>query len=495
MIKSAIGRNVNLVSGNYIMRSSISVILITVLCLLVLHADGAENPNVSNSFRANSNVPSQGERRRLLSSPNPLSASGNDVVTGNVGGLRHFRGVVPYGSRYYNNAYSSSSGTSSVASFMRRSVDPILSDRNPGQTRVYYEPRRTVSSFHVQNGQRTALSESIASGRAYKSSSSLPELSRVMRSENMERPLSTNNQELEQILSRHLELQEKAKESSRKMLLESKEKFNNFFEVNLQPEEVEKSLLEQRQQDIKIEKEQEPIEKNEYDITQEAKQQLENILPGEVVIHEDLPQEEQDTKQTKTVEPDASAEDETEQEVEIHITPRDEAARILGEHKTYESLAQSKFSDYMRVAEEFMRNGQFYKAADTYSLAAIWMPQDARPYAGQAFSLFAAGEYMSSSYYLGRAIEIDPALATKKYDLAGLIGDRDVFEDRLIEMSTWQQRSGSGELAFLMAYVLYHDGKIPQAQNALEAAEKEMPDSAAVGILKEVVKPESRTNP
>ncbi|MHC4857672.1 MAG: hypothetical protein ACYTBY_07745, partial [Planctomycetota bacterium] len=64
---------------------------------------------------------------------------------------------------------------------------------------------------------------------------------------------------------------------------------------------------------------------------------------------------------------------------------------VLGEHETFASLADEKFDGFMNAAEEFIRNGQFYKAADTYALAIIWKPKDARGYLGQSFSLFAAG--------------------------------------------------------------------------------------------------------
>ena len=102
---------------------------------------------------------------------------------------------------------------------------------------------------------------------------------------------------------------------------------------------------------------------------------------------------------------------------------------------------------------------------------------------------------MSSAYYLSQAIETDPAIAKKKYNLPSLIGDRDVFENRLIEMTTWQQRSGSGELAFLMAYVLYHDGQTAKAVTAIRQAAEKMPDNPAVSTLQNAIIPEPRTTP
>ena len=506
------------------------VVSIILFVSAVFYATGvcmasAENPNVGNSFGGlNSTVPSQGQQRRLLTSPNPLDATSNDVVTGNVGGLRYFHGVVPYGSQYYNSAGLSDSGTTSVDSFLRYSTNPVLSDRNPAQTRVFFEPRRTVSSFYVRNGQRTALSESIATGKSRLSTSplSLPSLTeKALQTETVQRPLSSNNQELDEILSRQFELKEKAKESTRKAFLESQDKFKNFFEIALEPEsvekpEIEKPITEQSLQELlqepTLEPEQpekqpseilepeqpgeilEPPIKGETEGQVQSQIEDELNLPAQLPIQQNFPvtapKTESGIGETQAPEDGISMKD-----IKERADQHAEAERIRGEHPTIESLAASKFSDYMRAAEEFMRNGKFYKAADTYALAAVWMPNDPRPCLGQAFALFAAGEYMSSAFYLSRAIEMDPTIAEKKYDPAELIGDRDVFENRLIEMATWQQRSNSGELAFLMAYVLYQDGKTTRAAGSIQRAEEKMPDNKAISILKDVIIPEKRTAP
>lgn len=438
----------------------ITVLFVTFVCTAV------ENPNVSTSFKSNAAVPSQGQSQRLLTRPNPLSASGNDVVTGNVGGLRYFHGVVPYGSSYYSSANLNDSGSSSITSFLRRSTNPVISDRNPGQTRSFYEPQRTVSSFYVQNGKPTALSQSIVSGKAQNNPNALPALFQKIDTENLQRPLSTNNLELEQLLSRQLKLKETAKNE----ILEDSSKFHDFFETMLKPEEFKKNI-----QELKPEDEQETSKEPELEVLKELQKEYQDAL-----LEQEPTNEEEDAQK--------ALEDE-------QFSKHAEAKSILGEHKTFASLAEAKFSKYMKAAEEFIREGKFYKAADAYSLAAIWMPEDPRPYAGKSFALFAAGEYMSSAYYLSRAIEIDPKLAAKKYDLAALIGDRDTFENRLIEMTTWQERSGSGELAFLMAYVLHHDGKVSKATTAIGKAEEKMPDSRAVAILKNVISPENGTSP
>ena len=139
----------------------------------------------------------------------------------------------------------------------------------------------------------------------------------------------------------------------------------------------------------------------------------------------------------------------------------------------------------------FLKEGKFYKAADTFALASIWAPGDARPLAGQAFALFAAGEYMSSAFYLSQAIVLNAEVASQKVNLPGLIGDRDVYENRLMEMTTWQERSSSGELAFLMAFVYHHDGKAGKAGDLILTAADQIPNDKAIQILRAVIFPDA----
>ena len=185
--------------------------------------------------------------------------------------------------------------------------------------------------------------------------------------------------------------------------------------------------------------------------------------------------------------------DATEQGRAPKTTEQAEAAALLARYKTFERLAEVRVAEYLAAGEAFLKDGKFYKAADAFSLASVWGPTDARPFAGRAFALFAAGEYLSSSFYLGQAMLRNPEAASQKVDLAGLIGDRDVYENRVVEMTTWQERSGSGELAFMMAFVFHQDGKADRAAAAIQVAAEKLPGDKAVEILRGVIAPDAAT--
>jgi hypothetical protein len=95
--------------------------------------------------------------------PNPNSRginSGNDIVTGNVGGGREFRGVVPYGSSAYIQSPQFSSSTDT---FIRRSTgSSYATDRSPGAVQPYYSPYQSVSSLSSRSSSNYSSAGSSA---------------------------------------------------------------------------------------------------------------------------------------------------------------------------------------------------------------------------------------------------------------------------------------------------------------------------------------------
>jgi hypothetical protein len=439
-----------------------------------------ENPNVGTSRSAPA---SSGQRQRFISTPNTYGGSGNDVISGNVGGMKYFHGVIPYGSSYYSGAYAGDSGSRTVNNFLRRSADPLANDRNPGQPRSYYDPARTVSSYQRPDGT-SGLSMPIQTGQGRNNPYVTLPVDPLRNPQYQRRPLSDNDMDLEQLFAKREQLQQKANDLTDQEKTERK----NFFDLSLVPEEKEK------QNNEKTEEETESAIKPRKDRLTDLQEQFAQTLNEQEKDQQTVSDQTEADKESP--QPDeqkptdyASPESDLVPKFDPEMLDRAEGKKILGEHKTFASLAEEKFTTYMNMAEDFVRNGQFYKAADTYALANVWKPKDARGYLGQSFSLLAAGEYMSSAFYLNRAMDLDSKIALKKYDLSAFIGDRDIFENRVLEISTWQQRSGSGEMAFLLAYISYQDDKAVRAKESINIAKTAMPDSKAVMILKNIIDP------
>ncbi len=166
---------------------------------------------------------------------------------------------------------------------------------------------------------------------------------------------------------------------------------------------------------------------------------------------------------------------------------RKEARRILGEHTTFAGYADDKFNTYMKRAEDFMEQGEYYKAADAYSLAEIFRRNDPLVHAGKSLALLGAGEYMSSSFYLSRTLMLYPDYIAVKVNLVAMLGDRDVLENRIVDIQRWQARSGAGELSFLLAYIYYQMDEPQWAKEELERDADKLPFPETARLLAEMV--------
>ncbi len=186
----------------------------------------------------------------------------------------------------------------------------------------------------------------------------------------------------------------------------------------------------------------------------------------------------------------ASKPEETKPMTDLEIHAR--AERIMSEQKTFAGYSQDKFNQYMRAAEGFMKQGKYYKAADSYSLASIYKPHDPLAYAGRSHALLAAGEYLSSALYLRRAIEMFNGYVDFKIDIVTMIGSMDTVEKRIADLKQWIEISNAGELQFLLAYIYLQLDRLNQASEAINAAYKQMSNVQAVGVLKAAI--EKRLN-
>lgn len=164
-----------------------------------------------------------------------------------------------------------------------------------------------------------------------------------------------------------------------------------------------------------------------------------------------------------------------------------QAGRIMGSHKSIQSLSDDKFSRHMRAGEDYLRAGKFYKAADSFALASIYRPDDPQVLAGRSHALFAAGEYMSSALFLSRALAISPDYAKSKIDLVTLLGDRSRLAGRIADVEQWFARSGSPRLQLLLGYVYFQTGRLNEATKAIEAAYTKIPQSPAIAAVKAAI--------
>jgi len=161
-----------------------------------------------------------------------------------------------------------------------------------------------------------------------------------------------------------------------------------------------------------------------------------------------------------------------------------EANRIMGRHKSLDSLSESKFNQHMRDAEEHLKAGSYYRAASCFSLASVYQADNPLALAGRGHALFAAGEYVSSALFLSRALAISPEYLQMRVDLVATLGDGNKLAGRIADIEQWLARSGSSQLQFLLGYVYYRTGQLLKAKQAIDAAYEKTPESPAVQAMK-----------
>lgn len=404
----------------------------------------------------------------------------NRIITGNVSGDRHFRGTVPYGSV---SEFQADLGSDDFSSFIRRSAGSSFR----GAANEYYLPSQTVTS--IRRGSTTGLTPPqitfVGGTGKYKPA----DLSARNRGSTyyQKRPSLPEVEELERRILKQPEL--------------VKIKDAKFKELEKTPDEsvmLKKSLELESTLTAESPKPAEPGKTEDtYERLKKARQKRKDELLKEELIGEIAPvkiepaNDETKTASDKYKEQPEQTSEQAKNELDEYSKAADMHARALeirGEHATFEEFAKAKFEQYIKAAGEFIKGKKYYMAADAYSLAEVYDLDNIEAITGMAHSLFAAGEYMSSAYLVRKALRIDPDYAKKTTHLGKLLIDKDMVENRVIELEKFTESSKSPELAFLMAYVLYRTDRADTALRFINMAAEKMGDSKAVLNLKAEIK-------
>ncbi|MDD5326758.1 MAG: tetratricopeptide repeat protein [Phycisphaerae bacterium] len=468
-------------------------------------------------------VPPSLRREGLVQSPAQVN-TGNQLITGNTRGGNYFRGTVPYNSPLY---FSTPLPSSSLDSFLRDSVGAEdlgrynrYSNYQPGY-RPYYSPTQTVTAVPRTSALSTNINpysiQSYLSGNLPQrrdealNSADAVSLGRL-------RPMSMTPAEMQKLISSEI-----AKESPGRLTEQQyqqpepdlkrqgdetaglKKSPTGFLDQHLlkpvdgnfpagsqtaKPLTQEEQLGEETDESLFSAASPRSLDK-QLDVYDQMKQKL-DTLEKEIQLALSSQQLEKTTVSVAGEEGEKSSEEQAQRRsrieklVEMDLSDA-EAESILGPYETFASYSNDKFNQNMRAGELYLKQGKYYRAADAYTLASIYKPNDPLAYAGRSHALFASGEYMSSALFLSRALQIFPEYALFKIDLVAMVGDRDKLETRVVDVEEWLGRSGAPELQFLLAYVYYQMNRFDKAKESIEQAYKMMPQDSAVLVLKKVI--------
>ena len=508
------------------------------------------NPVIGNPIGSGT-VPPSSARSGLVRSPNPIDRSGNLTITGNVAGGRHFRGVVPYRA---TTDFGAAIGSSSLDSFLRRSAGSGDFSTFTGRHTPYYSPSGTVTTTRpgrpgvfrpattriggrapdgfapgvssaiklgkqqVLSGRDTAVSSIKFRPRRFTPQqleqlildgvATYAQAKRIADEQNLAQ-MERLQQDLKQL--RHRAPQLKQSLVIRDDSLRPLSKLERSADV-LQPLKLQRPKEQFGKEDFRTQKRVFGIPDKQPDVYEQMKRRIDELQKG----LEQLPKAEK-PEETAGGEKEPGATELEILKLGIRISKFQEmgtqesspldalsdvdvsakAKGILGPHKTFASFSDDKFNQHLRAGEMYLKQGRYYRAADSFTMASIYKPDDPLAYAGRSQALFAAGGYMSSALFLSRALEIFPEYARFKIDLVAMVGDRDKLESRIADVERWLQRSGAPELQFLLGYVYYQMGRLDRAKEAIDAAYEKLPPTAsqseakrwgrAVAALKEAI--------
>jgi len=515
-------------------------------------------------------VPPSSIRSGLVPGPSPIATGGNRIITGNVSGGKHFRGIVPYRS---SSDFGAPLGSLPLDSFLRRSAgsgnigrfsgtfEPYYSrsgtvaTTRPGYSGVFPAPmaydagRTTMIGGRVTEPDVVETLPSLAKKQTlsgYETSVSVPaargpSYSRL--SPRIKSGVSTTPQEPEKAMpafgETSLPLLKQGQETPGGLLqggdLSSQAQIEQFRrdlrQVSEKAAELEESVTGQSDlgwittETIPLDS---PATSTEYlvssidkqldgfgpDVYEQMKQRIDSILEHEVssssesvaagtrrpqlfgeaarddrqASEESYEEESYELQELEGYEAkDYRPESYQDDELSVVSLSVARAKGIMGSYKSFASFSQDKFNQHLRAAETYLKQGRYYLAADTYTLASIYKPGDPLAYAGKSYALFAAGEYMSSALFLSRALEIFPEYARFKIDIGAMIGDIDGVESRIADIEQWQERSGSAELQFLLGYIYYQTDRLERAKEAIDEAYEKMPEAPAVLALRKAI--------
>jgi hypothetical protein len=553
-------------------------------------------------------VPPSSIRSGLVPSANPIDTSGNLLITGNVGGDKHFRGVVPYRA---TSDFSGSLGSASLDSFLRRSYIPSGFDLYTRTYQPYYSPSRTVTTAGTgQSGggigrlSAQKVNDRVGDGLSVSSMSG----GQLGLSEGLSLPEEAVSYSISGVtagtapgsgkitlpgIGTPSDLEESADGLSGRfgksrvskppvpdgLSLDGLNKSSLSAEFREQLRQVPSEVVFGRElpnldelpgvgrQERESMQGLERVEASRGDGLLELPGGEDAMLADDSVIVGDgrlasVPEARRPVYQTEGLSAFGFGAEErsaywTETE-EVAVRPRggdfersravitdfgkgidqagqlgsetylsnggrrrgmagvsnqnqyqDQAREILGPRHSVGSYSKEKFGQYMKAADEYLKQGEYYHAADSYSLAMIYEKDNPRAYAGRGHALFVAGEYISGALFLSRALEAFAAgeakvgaegqqlkdvgawLAILRGNFSAI--DKDDIEKRVVDAEQWRKTSDVGELHFLLAYIYYQMGRVEPAKQAIEKAYEKIPQAPAVNMLKRAI--ESGVNP
>lgn len=133
-----------------------------------------------------------------------------------------------------------------------------------------------------------------------------------------------------------------------------------------------------------------------------------------------------------------------------------------------QAYAQTKFNTFMKAGEMYLKQGEYDKAVDAYSLASVYRSHQVLAVAGKSHALLGRRAYSSSALHLIRVLNVLPDYAKTDMGLSDLMGGPKAVKDHIDRLASHAEGKYVPELKLLLAFVYVQMGDVGLAQEVLE---------------------------
>ncbi|MBN2212211.1 MAG: hypothetical protein JW709_12510 [Sedimentisphaerales bacterium] len=458
-----------------------SVVIIAILFLASMSAPGQQY--ISQQGRALDANPQIGSYGYNTAVPlDTLIPSGNLYITGNVSGGMRFQGLVPYRSSY---EFSADTGSGLLSDFRRDSFglnQPIYGPHS------YLDPSRAVTATYggqVVNTAQAMNTPITPVGAAWRTGA----VAAYQRDEMLVRPYSRGFSPLSTgpaspaALAGSLPMPYTA---TRPHTLLPSESTTNLttpaYRPLVTPQQTEQEPTETTPSQI-ISGEEIPANTPTVPAWQEQVNEESNLFQQNLL--QTLMQPPAQPKQPPT------PEEQGEEPLGLSgpglsltpirtITPSTTTVVSPPNLSALVASQREQFYKYLRQGRDYLYKGEYYRAADQFSLAALYQPRNPGVYLARCHALLGAGEFLSAAFYLSKALTAPP---TTSDAVPATLPTVPVLQERLTEIKRWREQTAEPMLLFIQGYVEACLGQSDQARQTLTQAAEEMPAEPAIQRL------------
>jgi len=410
----------------------------------------------------------------------------NQLMTGNIGGGRSFKGIIPYGSQQeLSNGVSF--GLNTLNNFRRDSVSASNLNNSGINNPMPYYNNTTVSRYN--NGLNYNIRDQYRANASYDNTNKYQnKVNRVLSVDNY-RPLSINNRksnsnlqllpfkmnevDTNEPINQNPNLPFNHNLTSRAALL-----MQDNTEIDNNQDIIHDDILDSKmpesfylEQSPKTSQEETTTSDQTTNVFYKKNINKSNTLTSKNINEETTPQ---------TNEPDDSNATSVSKMPTITFGNESNSTtpKIIMKN-------ENAFNKAMAQGETNMRAGQYYKAADSYDLAGKFAKHHPLHALAKSHALFGAGEYMSSAYFLNQAFTLSPTLSLRTFELPAILSQEGVIADRLAELDKYIDRTEHPMLYFLRGYIAIQQNNMPLANESLQKALLIQPNTKSVELLLE----------